>query len=183
MSHDPTRRSNLDTMSPAERAIHDAMLVVEKMPADERLTRAVMFLERAKEAVADYVDRVDFLQRFVEHQASRDHDKEWADYVASTALHLVDADGKTVQEYPLVVVDNWTREGAYMIAWRGRHYRVTAIVPRGIVEGATHGFANEIVAHEIDERDPLRDYERDEPPFALADRPLADVVARRDQER
>ena len=58
MTHDPLRRCDIERMSPAELAIHSAMLAVETLPADERLTRAVTFLERAQEAVADYIDGV-----------------------------------------------------------------------------------------------------------------------------
>lgn len=42
--------------TPAERAITDAMQVVEEMAADVRLTQAVILLGRARDLVADYVD-------------------------------------------------------------------------------------------------------------------------------
>jgi hypothetical protein len=50
------RRNRLDQMVPAERAIYDAGLAVEDMPADERLTRAVNLLTKARGLVADFVD-------------------------------------------------------------------------------------------------------------------------------
>jgi hypothetical protein len=50
------RRCYLDKMVPAERAIYDAMQAVEAMPADVRLTDAVMLLGQAKDKVSDYVD-------------------------------------------------------------------------------------------------------------------------------
>lgn len=52
------RRINLDKLTPAERAIHDAVQAVEALPADERLTRAVVCLQSAREYVADFVDGV-----------------------------------------------------------------------------------------------------------------------------
>lgn len=50
------RRNNLDRMTKAERAIYDAMRRVEAMPADSLLTCAVLKLQEALSAVADYVD-------------------------------------------------------------------------------------------------------------------------------
>lgn len=52
------RRADTDRYVKAETAIREAMLAVESMPADERLTDAVMYLSRAKDAVADFVDGV-----------------------------------------------------------------------------------------------------------------------------
>lgn len=56
---DIPRRAQLEKMVPAERAIYDAMGAVEEMPADERLTRAVILLGEARSSVADYVDGVE----------------------------------------------------------------------------------------------------------------------------
>lgn len=53
------RRSNLQTMTPAELAIREAMLAVEKAGAHPLLTEAVTLLGQAKDKVADYVDRTD----------------------------------------------------------------------------------------------------------------------------
>lgn len=52
------RRNNMDEWTPAERAIALAMDLVEELPADERLTRAVVLLGEARDAVADFVDGV-----------------------------------------------------------------------------------------------------------------------------
>lgn len=52
------RRCYLELMTPAELAIRAAMAEVEKMPADVRLTDAVVFLSHASDKVADYVDGV-----------------------------------------------------------------------------------------------------------------------------
>lgn len=52
------RRSRMDQFSPAEKAIWDAAQAVEAMPADVRLTNAVVLLGRAREYVADFVDGV-----------------------------------------------------------------------------------------------------------------------------
>lgn len=43
----------------AERTITDAMMEVEAMPADERLTRALNLLSDARDAVADFIDGID----------------------------------------------------------------------------------------------------------------------------
>lgn len=51
------RRACLDRMTPAERAISDAIQAVEAIGADPLLTDAVVLLGQAKSKVADYVDR------------------------------------------------------------------------------------------------------------------------------
>lgn len=53
------RRVQLDKFTPAERAIHDAASMVEDLPADVRLTEAVILLGRARDHVADFVDGVE----------------------------------------------------------------------------------------------------------------------------
>ena len=53
------RRRNIDLFTPAELAIWDAIGLVEVLPADIRLTDAVVLLEQAREKVADFVDGVD----------------------------------------------------------------------------------------------------------------------------
>lgn len=50
------RRHSLDLNTPAELAIRKAMIEVEKLTADGRLTEAVVLLEKAKTLVSDYVD-------------------------------------------------------------------------------------------------------------------------------
>jgi pyridoxal biosynthesis lyase PdxS len=52
------RRVSIEDMTLAERAILDAVAAVERMPADVRLTDAVVLLQAARESVADYVDGV-----------------------------------------------------------------------------------------------------------------------------
>jgi hypothetical protein len=44
-------------MTPAELAIRDAVLEVEKLGADTRLTTAVLLLSDAQEKVADFIDK------------------------------------------------------------------------------------------------------------------------------
>jgi len=46
----------MDLFTPAERAIYDAVQAVEALPADVRLTEAVVLLQQAREKVADFVD-------------------------------------------------------------------------------------------------------------------------------
>lgn len=52
------RRCRIDLYTPAEAAIRQAMLAVEGVGADVRLTKAVTLLAEAKDMVADYVDGV-----------------------------------------------------------------------------------------------------------------------------
>lgn len=52
------RRHRLDLNTPAELAIYNAMLEVEKAGADRRLTMASIKLQEAKNFVADYIDRI-----------------------------------------------------------------------------------------------------------------------------
>lgn len=53
------RRNRIDLMTPAEKAIYDAVGLVESMGAHVRLTDAVVLLGQARSAVADYVDEVE----------------------------------------------------------------------------------------------------------------------------
>jgi hypothetical protein len=53
------RRIRFDLFTPAEKAIQDAVQAVEAAGCDPRLTRAVILLGQARDAVADYVDGVD----------------------------------------------------------------------------------------------------------------------------
>jgi hypothetical protein len=55
---DIPRRARLDLSTPAELAIRAAVDAVENLPADPRLTQAVILLQQAREKVADYVDDV-----------------------------------------------------------------------------------------------------------------------------
>ncbi len=50
------RRAYMPEWVPAEKAVQDAVDEVEKMPADIRLTEAVMLLGQARDKVADYID-------------------------------------------------------------------------------------------------------------------------------
>ena len=50
------RRADIDHMIEAELAIRRAVIEVEKLPADARLTEAVILLGRAQDRVADWVD-------------------------------------------------------------------------------------------------------------------------------
>jgi hypothetical protein len=52
------RRSRIDLWSPAEKAIGLAVERVEAMPADVRLTDAVVLLSEARKKVADYLEGV-----------------------------------------------------------------------------------------------------------------------------
>jgi len=51
------RRNRLDLNTPAELAIHNAMQEVEKIGADVKLTEAITLLSKAKDLVADFIDK------------------------------------------------------------------------------------------------------------------------------
>jgi len=51
------RRIRFDLMSPAEKAIQEAIWEVEKLPADVELTNAVILLQDAKNKVSDFLDK------------------------------------------------------------------------------------------------------------------------------
>jgi hypothetical protein len=57
MVGDVPRRCREDLVTPAERAIFVAIRAVEAMWADERLTRAQVLLDDARNLVADAVER------------------------------------------------------------------------------------------------------------------------------
>lgn len=50
------RRCRIDLHSPAENVIYKAILVVEAMEANEKLTEAGELLDQALNRVADYID-------------------------------------------------------------------------------------------------------------------------------
>lgn len=50
------RRIRLDLYSPVELAIYNVMIMIEKMPADIKLTLAGQKLMEAKNLVADFID-------------------------------------------------------------------------------------------------------------------------------
>ena len=57
------RRINLSLNHSAELAIHNAMCEVEKVGADEKLTKAVTLLAEAKDLVSDYIDQASSQQK------------------------------------------------------------------------------------------------------------------------
>ena len=50
------RRSCIYLLTPAEKAVYDAMQEVEKVGADVRLTDAIILLSQTREKLADYFD-------------------------------------------------------------------------------------------------------------------------------
>lgn len=50
------RRYQLDKLTPAEVVIYNAILMVDELEADVRLTDAIIKLNEAKHLVADFVD-------------------------------------------------------------------------------------------------------------------------------
>ena len=58
MNKEVPRRFKIDQMTPAEKAITQAMSEVENLPCDKKLTEAMDLLYKAREIVADYVDGV-----------------------------------------------------------------------------------------------------------------------------
>lgn len=57
--NDPNRRADTLRFLPGEDEIYKAMVAVEKLSGDPRLTDAVNLLEAARAAVADYYDDVE----------------------------------------------------------------------------------------------------------------------------
>lgn len=55
-TYNTPRRIRLDLNEAAELAIHNAIVEVEKLPADVRLTQAVIKLSEAKSLVSDFID-------------------------------------------------------------------------------------------------------------------------------
>lgn len=53
-----SRRNNMEKLSPAEFAIMRAMDIIGRLDADERLTEAMVFLDKARNKVADFIDDV-----------------------------------------------------------------------------------------------------------------------------
>ena len=51
-----SRRIDIERMLPAELALRNAELEIEKLGADERLTNAVILLAEAQEKVSDFID-------------------------------------------------------------------------------------------------------------------------------
>jgi len=66
MTDEIPRRSLLNLLTPAEKAIFDATQEVEALPADVRLTDAVVLLQAARNSVADYVDGIDKRRTVIE---------------------------------------------------------------------------------------------------------------------
>lgn len=66
MTYEIPRRDRLDLFTPAERAIWDAVHVVEAAGADVRLTEAINLMHAARARVADFVDGVDQVRQFRE---------------------------------------------------------------------------------------------------------------------
>ena len=56
MSDKFPRRSCIYLLTPAEKAVYDAVQEVEKAGADVLLTEAVILLQQAREKLADYFD-------------------------------------------------------------------------------------------------------------------------------
>lgn len=63
--NDFPRRQKLYEMTAAERAIYDAVVVVEAAGADVRLTDAVILLQAARDSVGDFVDNIAEVRRLV----------------------------------------------------------------------------------------------------------------------
>lgn len=96
------RRICVDQLTPAEKAIYDAVQAVESLQPDVRLTEAVILLQSAREAVADFVDGVEWededevsdsryvnpvFERYMNspvRQVPRDRQKEYLDEVYQT---------------------------------------------------------------------------------------------------
>lgn len=72
-----TRRCYVDRWTPAEKAIKAASTAVERSGCDSLLTEAAIFLDKAFEKVADYVDAE------IARERSPDFKAEWLDTFCS----------------------------------------------------------------------------------------------------
>lgn len=68
MTSEIPRRIDMQRWIAAERAIYDAVQAVEAMPPDVRLTDAVLLLQAARDAVADYQDGISPKRRYVHEE-------------------------------------------------------------------------------------------------------------------
>lgn len=64
------RRAQMQQWVPAEKAIYDAVQLVEGMGASVRLTDAVVLLGKAREAVADFVDQIKVIDPGIEREGA-----------------------------------------------------------------------------------------------------------------
>lgn len=83
------RRNDLLRMSYAEVAIHKAIVEIENMAADTRLTNAVVLLMDTQRSVADFIDGIP------EAKQSDDNYVAWLAYKRhgeKTTIHTCDAD-------------------------------------------------------------------------------------------
>lgn len=60
-----TRRNDLSRMTDAEKAIHNAIQEVEKLPPNQRLTNCVIRLQEAKTELSNWVDNLPIKKTFV----------------------------------------------------------------------------------------------------------------------
>lgn len=60
MSNELPRRCYIDKQTEGERVIREAIAVIETLGCHPHLTRAVILLGQAKDAVSDYVDGVPY---------------------------------------------------------------------------------------------------------------------------
>ncbi len=60
-----TRRNDLSRMTDAEKAIHNAIQEVEKLPPNQRLTNCVIRLQEAKTELSNWVDNLPIKKIFV----------------------------------------------------------------------------------------------------------------------
>lgn len=58
MAHDPLRRCDVMRMTAEEKLILEAVVAIEALGADTRLSSAVSALDRAREHLANFVDGV-----------------------------------------------------------------------------------------------------------------------------
>jgi hypothetical protein len=111
-SNEMPRRIRIDLHTPAELAIYNAVLEVEKLPADVRLTKSVVLLSDAKDQLADFIDD------HPEHQEP------------ANPLHREKEEEVTEQELRSKIVDilyegNGTGAGADDVAkWLSQHFEI-----------------------------------------------------------
>ncbi len=58
-THTTPRRNRLDQNFPSEKLIYEAMISIEQLDANIKLTDAITHLQKAKDLLADYFDEVE----------------------------------------------------------------------------------------------------------------------------
>lgn len=97
------RRSRMDKWNDAEKAIYNAVVEVEKMPADVKLTNAVIKLQAARDLVADFIDGTEPIKQpekkqfLLQYKIGRRSDEGWGRLALVSAFNIEEAENILVK--------------------------------------------------------------------------------------